>query len=803
MNSHHRLSSSAIGCISATRSWRSSGGSLLGLWCLLFVLLAVSGAAWSQPTSPGQTPAGLVNLDGLRSGASVPMDMATAIFSNLFGDIFNNPFTSVGGASTLFGVVSLAFNVVVFSAGVVWATYGQVAGVVQSAHEGVVLGKRMSAIWMPIRMVTGIGSLVPAFGGFSLSQVVMIFAAGWGITFGNYAYKQALEAANNFTPLVNLSISGVTTQNKTAVDLAYAIFEQELCRLDANAFQQAYEAASGFNSFPAIDRVVEYPQVFAAAANGGTSRGHAYGTVRDTGRCGAVGIQFIGSATRGESSWGFRSVGVDYNAISTGVYSRYAANYENFDRSVRLAAYNWARDVATAASNSTAVTVPVPTREIEAATAQYLQSTRAVGDGTESQHGTALKQAAFANMEQFGFLGAGAFYSTMAELNTSIAQANQAVNFIAVAPSLAAEQSDRASSPDRSRFRAAYDAQMARSETSSPQLASAPGGSCVSSAWGWIAGECSLGQTVVDQLLRGMTAGSSVGGENSFRIIDPIIAAKNLGDYLLTGGQALLVMSTGAQWTMEYFDRKKDKGDEGILSSNGGKLNPVAFFLKKVGGAFLSLLPIIAGLMIGLGALLAIYIPMVPFINWVSAIVQYVSTVVEAMAAAPLWSFAHLQPDGEGMGQRTERGYLYLLLMLFTPILMVIGFFAACGLVILTGTAVLWLFIPAMANVQGNSVTGIFSIIGFIFIFFILMNILIQGLFNLTMDLKDDVIGWIGNVGRSQIGRDTESKASNLFVMGGRIASGHAQNMIAGGLKPKEDGARSNGGSGQRNKKVS
>jgi hypothetical protein len=132
------------------------------------------------------------------------------------------------------------------------------------------------------------------------------------------------------------------------------------------------------------------------------------------------------------------------------------------------------------------------------------------------------------------------------------------------------------------------------------------------------------------------------------------------------------------------------------------------------------------------------------------------------------------------MGSRTERGYLYLLMLLFKPILMVIGFLAACGLVILLGSAVLWLFIPAVANSQGNSITGFVSFIGYIVMFFLLMNIIIQGLFNLIQELSDDTIGWIGNVGKSMIGRDMEGKASNMFVMGGRFGGTVAQTAMSG-----------------------
>lgn len=759
---------------------------------LLWVALAGSALAQPAPAAPG-----LVDLSGVRAQADVPNDLASWIFNNLFGPIFANPFTSVGGATTLFGVVFLAFNVVVFSAGVVWATYGVAAGVVQSAHEGTVLGKRMSAIWMPIRMVTGIGSLVPAFGGFSLSQAVMIFAAGWGIVFGNYAYIKALEAASNFTPLVSLSISS-GPQVKTTEHLAKAIFEQELCVIDAEVYQQEYQGAG--NSVPESDRVQPQAEQFVRAAGSDRGWGIAYGTRNDPARCGAVGIVKINGDTRGGLSlFGFRNSNVDYAAIAQGVYGRYQANYASFDGEVRRLAREWARQVQTAAANQDAPTVALPMEALKAQAIAYAAAA-ALPPEDGSARGQALKDAAFQNMRQFGFLGAGAFYSTLAELNSAIGQATRAVDFVIRGPSLAADEADAQASESRTRFRKAYLKQIQTPAGMEDRpLLGASEVSCSAQSL-FASTNCSVGQMLVQWILRGMTAGSSVGGSGEFRIIDPIIAAKNLGDYLM--------MSSEAAWAFANATGIADNKPGGAASVASTIASKALDFAKNIPvvGPLMSgiakgigaMLPLLIGLAFGLGLLLAIYIPMVPFINWVSAIVQYVSTVTEAMAAAPLWSFAHLQSDGEGMGQRTERGYIYLLLMLFTPILMVIGFFAACGLVVLTGTAVLWLFLPAMANAQGNSITGIVSILAYIFIFFLLMNILIQGLFNLTMDLKDDVIGWIGNVGRSQIGRDTESKASGLFVAGGRVASHGVQGGMGKDLLEKQRRAAESDGAGSR-----
>lgn len=742
------------------------------LVAFLLILVLVGGdSALAQPAAATATSA-MADLEAMRTGATVADDLASKIMTSLLGPIFTNPFGAVGGATTLFGVIFLAFNVIVFSAGVIWATYGVLSGVVQSAHEGEVLGKRMSAIWMPIRMVTGIGSLVPAFGGFSLSQVVMIVATGWGITFGNYAYLKALEKANEFTPLVNVNVSA-KGDNQNMEDLAVAIFQQKLCLLDYDTWHSA-EVAAGQS--PAGGNIL-FSQDFATAAEvppSISSIGRAFGTPSDSTSCLAVGIKQRNYTGRtGDSALGFRVASVNYDTISNGAFDRYKNNFNGIYSQIELLATDWARRVEDSSVSYGVSMPPVPMDQIRA----IGRSFTAIGAQYNSDNqGAALKAAALENMKKYGFFGAGAFYSTFAELNTSIAQASNAVEVVVAGKKGDTLIEESSSSGLNTRYQRAF-----LNSIKQDKSAEATDVSCSLGGIETSTGNCSLGQKIVGLMVGGMTAGSGDGGSGtgSGRIIDPIIAAKNVGDYFMWTGETMMLASA-LMGSNKPDDEKTllEKGASTVFSTIG-KFN----LLGGLAAAFGTMLPIIGGILFTVGALLALYIPMVPFIHWVTALVQYMSIVVESLAAAPLWSFAHLQPDGEGMGQRSERGYLYLLMLLFKPILMVIGFFAACGLVILLGSAVMWLFIPAMANVQGNSVTGFASVIGYVFMFFMLMNIIIQGLFNLVSDLSDDVIGWIGNVGRSQLGRDTEGKASNVFMAGGRFgtqAAGSAAQGLAG-----------------------
>lgn len=96
------------------------------------------------------------------------------------------------------------------------------------------------------------------------------------------------------------------------------------------------------------------------------------------------------------------------------------------------------------------------------------------------------------------------------------------------------------------------------------------------------------------------------------------------------------------------------------------------------------------------------------------------------------------------------------------------------------------MFLPAMANVQGNSMTGLFSIAMFLVIFFVINMTLITACFNLIYVITDQVIGFVGGQIDSKLGRDTEDKANNVFLMAARVgpsAITDAGKAKAGALK--------------------
>lgn len=727
-----------------------------------------------------QTVAGqsLPTIDQVNAQGATENGIAEGIMRGLLGGVFDDPF-GFGGVTTLFGVIFLSFNIFVFAAAVAFGTYGVVAGIVQTAHEGVVLGKRLNAIWMPIRMVTGIGSLVPAFGGFSLSQAIMILALGWGINGANYITNQALTALSNFTPLTNPSVvRGNPVKN--ANDMVTALFFQRLCYLghlkqDEEHQRLGVERAEGSRLTDMSDRFPD--QVRAQRAVGSM-----YGNLEPEGalKCFGVGVvasqSYQGLSSSDEPSPGsaaldvgsqYRNFDVDYRSIREGAYARHSAAFASVKQAVNALADEYVSAYDRAAQAGGALPA-FPAAQIRSLSSQFASA--AMPPPSEGQDQvSAVKNQTVQRIRELGFLSLGQYHQMISEVNTALANAQNSVEYKILMPSQDSSFSGVVGSGESGMKYAAH-----AKNSASVDLSGIGGGDTGAGAASLLdhesaSGGWTFGKSLLNAALGGLVTDGGQGFNGSFALVDPIISAKNVGDYLLITGQAIV----GANSVLSIFGgNSKDKDGE---SSGSGGSSSLAGMLGKT----LSALNTIGWVMIMLGVMLAIYIPFVPFMNWVAAVVQYVSTVVQSFVAAPLWSFAHMTAEGEGMGQRAEKGYMFIMLVLFKPSLMVIAFFAASGMVILVGSVVSALFMPAVAQVQGNSITGLVSILGFIGLFFVILNTIIQTSFNLVEEISDDVIGWIGSAGKSRVGSGADDRAGNVFMAGAKGSRGDATAVAA------------------------
>ncbi|STU33323.1 Uncharacterised protein [Klebsiella pneumoniae] len=173
--------------------------------------------------------------------------------------------------------------------------------------------------------------------------------------------------------------------------------------------------------------------------------------------------------------------------------------------------------------------------------------------------------------------------------------------------------------------------------------------------------------------------------------------------------------------------------------------------------------------------MMSVFIPLIPVINWIMALVEWFVVVLTGIAASTLWAVAHVNV-ADKTDDRSTTGYIFIIDVLLRPILMVCGFVFA--MLVLTGVGTLFdvLFIPAFRDVQGSSVTGLFTLLALLVVYARVMGGLIMWVFMLPIRLPNWVISWIGDRGYDSILGDAVNHVGRTFMAG--------MGLRGGGLKP-------------------
>lgn len=172
-------------------------------------------------------------------------DIAGGIVSVIFGDNWANMFGD-GPTSSIAGLLTDIFFYFNSAVGLTTAfIVGYIfwAGSMQTAHEGQVMGKRWSNVWVPIRLVFAGGLAAPIYG-FSFVQMLVLFVAGTSFTVANDVAVRVAGHLSSGGQLVNADI----ILSKDDGPLVSALLMSETCTMYKN------RAAGVLGQNPYIER---------------------------------------------------------------------------------------------------------------------------------------------------------------------------------------------------------------------------------------------------------------------------------------------------------------------------------------------------------------------------------------------------------------------------------------------------------------------------------------------------------------------------------------------------------------------
>jgi conjugal transfer/type IV secretion protein DotA/TraY len=261
-------------------------------------------------------------------------------------------------------------------------------------------------------------------------------------------------------------------------------------------------------------------------------------------------------------------------------------------------------------------------------------------------------------------------------------------------------------------------------------------------------------------------------------------------------GQSILfsaINATGCQ--SNALNRMKETGD--WLSMTGWLGIGLAATAKGVVAAAGSIPIIGAGIAGGVGvfigifltlmetmtffsSMLSTYLPLLPYVAWLGAIISWLTVVIEGVVAAPLWAFAHMDTEGEGMGQRAQHGYLFILNVLFRPVLMVVGFLSSIIVIDVVGKFFFLTYTLAVSESSAGSFTGLVAMIIYVGAFFTISVMIVNTSINLIHLIPDTVLNWISE---STASSSAGAGANGNFAIAATGATGAGAGMVKESLR--------------------
>lgn len=683
------------------------------------------------------------SLDDLTTAADRGTDISRQAMVTLFGQIVNNPLNGIveDGGDSLVSQILKIFSSTLLIVGTGVGGYLVLQKTARTAHDGQYMDREQGSFWAPIRILAAFSMLTPLPNGWSLSALLMLYAAAKvGVGGANLVTDATFDAFMAGQTFVLQPVAPST------VTLARSLFEANMCMFGINASLDAQNNSGGivFSS----DYINQSP-----IENGFILKSKSF-------TCGGATIAIE------ENNSILSKLGLSADIDVTAIRNAHTEGLNEMQRSLRDGAQKFVQGVISRQQDENSNLVNA---ESIIQTASQIYENKVTAAIRSSNINTQLRNLTSQvgdTIKSEGWFSLGNWYQTLAVANNRVGNS-------AAAKGTAFGQSTGQVPVTTDLYRlaiSAYHAQKSVTDNSNAGILTAKS----SFESNDISDAASLFSYVFNSFGQSITTSLINQSQNDSGQVNPIISMKNLGDNLIGAAEASLATYVGVKAFIAG-------ANESVLGTIANKLGGIGAALKSVGDTLDPYVAISLVMLIGAGISLSIYIPLMPFLIWTAACINYLIIIGEGIFASALWAFTHLLGNGEGMGQKTSHGYIFLLNLMFRPILMVGGFLLGGGIVTIGGTILNKAIPAAMANAQFDSMTGIVTIIGYLIVYCSTAITIVSLSFSLINIVPDQVINWVGGHVASTLGREMPDKAGqSVNVFANKTESG----LNSGGRKP-------------------
>lgn len=193
------------------------------------------------------------------------------------------------------------------------------------------------------------------------------------------------------------------------------------------------------------------------------------------------------------------------------------------------------------------------------------------------------------------------------------------------------------------------------------------------------------------------------------------------------------------------------------------------------------------------GLSLAFGLPMMPFVYWILIVARFLIRTLTGILAAPLWAVAHLELDGEGLGDRTKPGYMLLLDILIRPAVSVLALLIGLGVFIALAKLFAMSFYPAVRSTLAGHYGGFSGMFAFTLLSVSVLVMLMHASLKVITESADNVLEMAGAlVARTMGGGGQDHPAAAAAATGAATAGGA---KLVGSI---DGGSRRSGGNPTR-----
>lgn len=191
-------------------------------------------------------------------------DISVVFLADIFGVVDN---VLHGTGSQIMGAMFGVFNSAVLSIGGVIIMYTLLVSTLNTAHQGEVLGKEWSSIWIPLRSALGLALLIPKASGYCVMQIFVMWIVVQGVGAADKVWDAALDYLNRGGVIIQTQQGGniLTGGNSAVANGAAYLLAAQVCMLGVEQSlqikRQSYQNLSnlGQTLSPSVQDFVNTP----------------------------------------------------------------------------------------------------------------------------------------------------------------------------------------------------------------------------------------------------------------------------------------------------------------------------------------------------------------------------------------------------------------------------------------------------------------------------------------------------------------------------------------------------------------